>query len=445
MFYICAMNRAARIFRLKTPLELTPIEKRTFNLHLGYTLLDNFVLGVLALNEFVFLRSVNGTSFQLSFLFQFSVVVFLLLIFTSAWLNKVANKPKMIRIAGIATRAPLALLLFFPRSEIAVSGNSVYHLIFLLIFFIYYLGNPVLFPTINLLLKKNYRHEHFSRLYSYSTLWGKVVMLVVVFSYGILLDYDQYAYTYVFFLAAIAGSAAVILLSKIPYEILTTQVAKVSVIKSAKASIGMMRSIMKQNTPFRHFELGFMFYGFGFMSTITVMTIFFEKGLNMNYFTMATYKNSYNIIALFLIPFFGSMLGRIDPRKFGAITFASVMFYLLSLVLTGYFPQQITLGNFTLFYSLIPFLLFHSIFAATMSLLWSIGSAYFCSPEEAGDYQSVHLFLTAFRSLFAPILGVLFYQWFGFIFTFFFGALMLAIAVAIMIWSYHTDKQRIRI
>lgn len=439
------MNIITGIFRTKVTQGLLPVEKRTFRLHLWYTIFDNIVLGVLALNEFVFLRSVNGTSLQLSFLFQFSVVVFLLLIFTSAWLNRVSDKPKLIRRAGVVTRAPLAILLFFPQSDAAVSGNSIYHLLFLLIFLIYYLGNPVLFPTINLLLKKNYRHEHFSRLYSYSTLWGKVVMLIVVFIYGLLLDYDKYAYTWVFFLAALSGVAAVILLSRIPYEVLAQKAPKTGIIESVRDSIARMRSIIKHNTPFRHFELGFMFYGFGFMSTVTVMTIFFEKELNMNYFTMATYKNSYNIIALFLIPFFGRVLGRIDPRKFGAITFASVMFYLLSLVLANYFPQKISFGNFSFFYSLIPYLLFHSVFAATMSLLWSIGSAYFCAPEEAGDYQSVHLFLTAFRSLFAPVLGVVFYQLYGFVFTFSIGAFMLALAVVIMIWSYKTDPRRIKL
>jgi len=270
-------------------------------------------------------------------------------------------------------------------------------------------------------------------------------MLVVVFLYGILLDYDKYAYTWVFFLAAIAGVTAVILLSRIPYEVVVRKIPRSGILESVSDSMARMRSIMKQNTPFRHFELGFMFYGFGFMSTITVMTIFFEKQLTMNYFTMATYKNAYNIIALFLIPFFGRVLGRIDPRKFGAITFASVMFYLLSLVLANYFPQHISLGAFTLFYSLIPFLLFHSVFAATMSLLWSIGSAYFCTPDEAGDYQSVHLFLTAFRSLFAPVLGVVFYQLYGFVFTFSVGAIMLGVAVAIMIWSYRTDQNRIKL
>ncbi|MBK9358167.1 MAG: hypothetical protein IPN08_12350 [Bacteroidales bacterium] len=125
------MNLLARkLFRNLNYQDLLPGEKRTFRLHLGYTVFDNFVAGVLTLNEFVFLRSLHGSSYQLSFLFQFSVLVFIFLIFFSEWLKRVRNKQKLIRWVGIATRAPLAVLLFFPRSAEAMSGTSVYHYIF---------------------------------------------------------------------------------------------------------------------------------------------------------------------------------------------------------------------------------------------------------------------------------------------------------------------------
>ena len=435
------MNLITRkLFRNLKYQELLPREKRTFRLHLGYTVFDNFVAGVLTLNEFVFLRSLHGSSYQLSFLFQFSVLVFIFLIFFSEWLKRVRNKQKLIRWVGIATRAPLAILLFFPRSAEAMSGTSVYHYIFLLLFLIYYLGNPIIFPTINLFLKSNYRHDNFGRLYSLATLYGKILMLITAFVYGILLDYDPYAYTWVFALAAAAGVISVMMLSSIHYIEAAEVIPKGGFFSSVKESVLGMRRIMKNNTPFRHFEMGFLFYGFAFMSTVTVMTIFFEKQLGLNYFSVATYKNAYNIIALFLIPFFGRVLGKIDPRKFAAFTFASIMFYLLSLVLTYYFPQHTEIGSFRLFYSMIPFVLFHSVFAATMSLLWSIGSAYFCKPHEAGEYQSVHLFLTATRAVFAPLLGVLFYEMYGFVFTFSIGAASLLIAIVIMFWSYRRER-----
>ncbi|MBW6489768.1 MAG: MFS transporter [Lentimicrobium sp.] len=420
---------------------LSPDERRTFRLHLGYTVLDNFVMGVLALNEFVFLRSLNGSSYQLSFLFQFSVIVFIFLILIAEWLKRVRNKQKLIRLTGILTRAPLAILLFFPRSPETLSSTPLYHLVFLTLFLIYYLGNPIIFPTINLFLKSNYSHENFGKLYSHATVFGKVVMLITAFLYGFLLDYDKYAYTWVFVLVAMAGVMSTILLSQIHYNEPASDKPSGGFWKSIKDSALGMRRIMKENTPFRHFEMGFLFYGFAFMSTITVMTIFFEKQLGLNYFSVAAYKNAYNILALFMIPVFGRILGKVDPRKFAAVTFASILFYLLSLVLTFYFPKYTQIGNFKLFYSMIPFVLFHSVFAATMSLLWSIGSAYFCKPHEAGDYQSVHLFLTATRAIFAPLLGVLFYEMYGFVFTFLVGAISLLIAIIIMIWSYRREKR----
>ncbi len=431
---------ARSLFRNLDYQSLLPEEKRTFKLHLGYTLFDNFVAGVLTLNEFVFLRSLHGSNYQLSFLFQFSVLVFILLIFISEWLKRVRNKQKLIRWVGIATRAPLSVLLFFPRSIEAMNAAPGYHYIFLLLFLIYYLGNPIIFPTINLFLKNSYRHEHFGRLYSMATLYGKILMLITAFIYGILLDYDPFAFTWVFALAACSGVASVLLLSRIRYTETVAIIAKGGFLASVKESVLGMRRIMKNNTPFRHFEMGFLFYGFAFMSTVTVMTIFFEKQLGLNYFSVATYKNAYNILALLLIPFFGRVLGRIDPRKFAAFTFASIMLYLLSLVLTYYFPQHTQIGSFKLYYSMIPFVLSQSVFAATMALLWSIGSAYFCKPHEAGDYQSVHLFLTATRAVFAPLLGVLFYEMYGFVFTFCVGAASLLIAIIIMIWSYRRER-----
>ena len=58
-------------------------------------------------------------------------------------------------------------------------------------------------------------------------------------------------------------------------------------------------------------------------------------------------------------------------------------------------------------------------FAATMALLWFIGSSYYCKPEDAADYQAVHLTFTGLRSFFAPLIGVLFYELWGFFVTFF--------------------------
>ena len=86
----------------------------------------------------------------------------------------------------------------------------------------------------------------------------------------------------------------------------------------------------------------------------------------------------------------------------------------------------------------------HAVFAATMALLWFIGSAYFAKDQDAANYQSVHLTLTGMRGLFAPIVGVVFYELFGFSWTFGIAIFSLTIAIILMFLSMknrNLDKQ----
>ncbi len=424
-----------RLFKL----ELSKSEQKAFQLHIIYSIIEGIILGVLALNEFVFVRSLLGSDYQLGFLFQFSMIVFIFLLFFNEFLNRAKSRKKLLRYAGILTRAPLVVLIFFPASADAVSGTSVYHYIFLTVFFIYYMGNPIIYPTINLFLKTNYRHQNFGYLYSYATSLNKIAMLLATLTYGFLLDADNYAFRWVFPLIAILAIGNLFLLSMIPYKDNPSE-KTAAFISSVKKSAWRMWEIIRDNKPYRDFEMGFMFYGFAFMITVTVVVIFFNEQLMMNYTSYAFYKNIYNVLAIVMLPFFGKLLGKIDPRKFAAITFGSLMTYLFFVMLTEYFPQASNWAELQIYYMLIPAFIAHGVFAASMSLLWSIGSAYFCRQEEASDYQSVHLTLTAIRAIFAPILGIVFYKTLGFTWTFMISIVSLALAMLLMRWSYRRNR-----
>lgn len=421
------------------PNQLTSIERKTFNLHLAYSILEGIVLGVLALNEFVFLKSLKGSDIQLGILFQFSMVVFVGLIFINELIRRTRNKAAMLRKTAILTRLPLVLLIFFPRSEMAMEGQSYFHLIFLSIFLVYYLASPIIYPTINQFLKNTYRHENFGRLFSKATSINKIVMLIVTFSYGWWLDIDAFAYTLVYPIIAVVGIVSVFLLSRIPYTEKDIVVKK-PFMMAVKDSMNSMLKLVTTNKPYLHFELGFMLYGFAFMSTVAVITIYYDEVLHLNYSSVAFYKNSYNVLAIILLPFFGRLIGRIDPRKFAAITFASMLMYILALALTMYFPQFTEILNIRIYYMMMVYVLFHGVFAASMSLLWFIGSAYFGKNEDAGNLQSVHLSLTGIRASFAPILGILIYQWYGYTITFSIAIFVLFLAIVLMFWSYRRKK-----
>lgn len=416
-------------------------ESKAFRLHFFYQVMEGVILGVLALNEFVFLKSMNGTDYQVGFLFQFSMVVFIFLIFFNELRKRIRNKKMLLRISGLATRLPLIALFFFPSTDSSYLANSSYHYIFLGLFLIYYFGNIIIYPAINLLLKTNYRHENFGKLYGYTTSVNKVVMLVSTLVYGILLDKDPFAFRYVFPVAALLGVFSLFILSNIDYS-RVVQVPRAAGLKeSLRKSVREMVAILRKNRPYRDFEIGFMFYGIAFMMTSPVINIFFEDALGLNYSSVAFYKNAYNVIAIVLLLFTGRLLGKMDPRKFSSLTFLSLVIYLLFLMLTPYLPVHFILAGISLYPTMIVAFISYGFFAATMVLLWNIGSAYFCRPEEADDYQSVHLFLTGVRSLAAPILGVLMLKLTGYTGTFSVAIFCLIAAIGLMRWSYRRDVE----
>lgn len=425
-------------------LNLNSEESATFQRHLLYMCFEGVILGVLALNEFVFIKSLKGSNLQLGFLFQFSMIIFLFLILVNEFLKRVHDRRKLLRRVALITRLPLVLVFFFPRGPIPDEQLSAYHYVYLALFLIYFSGNIFIYPNINFLLKNKYRHQNFGRLYSYATSVNKIILLVVTFIYGALLDFDNFIFVYVIPVTGILGVVSGFILSTIAGKGgAENQIdrPRKPLVKSVRVSVTEMKNILLQNAPYRHFEAGFMLYGFSFMISVTVITIYFYEGLNLNYSSVAFYRNAYNILAIILLPFFGRLIGKIDPRKFAVFTYFSIVLYILSLMLTEVFPFHFEVFSTTIYPTLLGYVFFHGIFASTMVLLWNIGSAYFCKPEEAGTYQSMHLSLTGVRAIFSPLVGVLFYEMFGFMITFGLAVLSLVCAILLMIWSYKRDAK----
>ena len=427
--------------RFLRSLKLLPGERKTFTLHASYMAIEGVILGVLALNEFVFIKSLHGTNYQLGFLFQFSMIIFLFLVLINEFLKRIKSRKKLLRLTAILTRLPLLIIVFFPRTANEVLAHNVYHYIYLGLFLIYFSGNIVIYPNINFLLKTNYRHQNFGKLYSYATSLNKIIMLIVTFIYGYLLDFDNYIFVYVLPITGLLGVASGFVLSLIPYTKDDKPKNPKTIWQSVRDSVYEMKAILIKNIPYRHFEVGFMLYGFSFMISVTVITIYFYEALNLNYASVAFYRNGYNILAIILLPFAGKLIGDIDPRKFAVFTYLAIAAYIFSLMMTSYFPYHFTFLDITMYYTLILYIIFHGIFAATMVLLWNIGSAYFCKPEEAGTYQSIHLSLTGARAVFAPLLGVFFYELFGFTITFSIAILSLLVAMILMVWSYKRERK----
>lgn len=408
-------------------------ETKTFRLHLLYSCIDGIVKGTLILNEFIFIKSLKGSNVQLAFLFQFSMVVFLFAMLANELLRRYSDRKTLLRVIGIVTRLPLVGFAFFPN----VTGEGlppIYHYLFLGVFLLFYTSKIAEAPSINQYLKGNYKHNHFGKLFGYATTANKVFTMLFTFLAGLLLDIDANSYRYFYPIIGILGVISVYQLTKIPFlqkiEPVNTPVWHVLM-----QSLKRVFQILKLNKPFRDLEIGFMLYGFAWMSTHAVITIFYKEALNLNYSSVAFYNNAYNLVAIMVLPLFGKLIGKKDPRRFGIITFASLMLFIAFTGLTEWYSGHTEILGIKIYYMLMIAVVFNGLFMGSMPILWGIGSSYFCESHEAADYQSVHLFMTGARALLAPIIGIQLYEWYGFSLTYLTGIAFLFIAILLMIWS----------
>ncbi len=390
-------------------------ESIAFRIHLVYSFIEGIILGIIALNEFVFIKSLFGKPYQLALLFQFSMLVFLFSAFVNRFFSTRRKTVKIIRITGLVTRVPFILFLFFPPQLDAY--NQFYIYCFLCAFLLYYLANPLIYPNINYFLKNSYQHENFGYLYSMSTSLNKIVMMIVTFIYGLMLDANPMAFRYVLPFAGILAVISSYILTLIPYK--ERKLEQHEIFPENRKIIGPeireMFGILKSNRPFLLFQFAFMFYGLSFMIGTPSVNIFFKEILDLNYSSVAFYRNAYNIFAIAVLPFMGKLLGRTGPMRFGIITFSSLLLYFLFVILTGIFPVYFDFLNIRIYHIMLIALIFHGLFASTMSLLWNIGSAYFGKSTDAGTYQNIHLFLTGIRAIPTPFIGIWIYEEFGYI------------------------------
>ncbi|MBT3804427.1 MAG: MFS transporter [Desulfobacula sp.] len=415
-------------------------ERKIFGLHILYSIIEGVLFGVMVLNEFVFVKSLKGTEMQLAILFQASVIVFVFTIVIHELLKRYKKKT-ILRMTALITRLPLLLMIFFPRELLSADDMIFYHYFFLVIFLFYFLAMPIVYPIINSILKNNYTNSHFGALYSYAAMTNKIVMMLTTFVFGWILDIDPFSFVYVYPAIGILGIISLFLLSfAVKVDYLQTGKKILSITESLRKSFRDMKTIIKSNKPYRDFELGFMLYGFSFMLTVAVITLFLVEKLNLNYTSIAFYKNSYNLIAILLLPFFGKLIDRIDPRKFAAFTFLTLLMHLFFMGLTEYYPYYFDIGAYRFYYLVVISFVWNGLFAATMSLLWNIGSAYFCKDGDAGTYQSVHLSMVGIRAMIAPLFGIWLYQYIGFSGVFALGVLLLTLSIIVMFWSLKRDK-----
>ncbi|NNG02015.1 MAG: hypothetical protein HKM93_21705 [Desulfobacteraceae bacterium] len=428
------------IRNLSRYLGLADNEEKTFALHFSYAVIEGLIAGVLLMNEFVFIKSLGGGNRQLAMLFQFSVIVLLAAMFINTLIKRIGNIRQWLMITGIITRGPLLLLLLFPK-HLPEDGNMFgFHVLFLVIFLVFFSADPFILPTINRMLKQNYSYANFGRLYSLSISAKKITELISLLLFSLLLEYDSHAYVYVYPCIGAMGVISILILTRINTGSFCSHSPVGGVGGAIKTGFTDMIHILTTNRAYRDLEIGFMCYGCALMMSATVIAVYLARELSLNFLSIGLYKNGWGILVIFLLPLLGRIIGTMDPRKFAIFTYASLALHIFFVGLTSIFPHHLEIHGFQMYPTLVAAYIFFGLFSATMVLLWGIGSAYFCAPDEAAAYQSVHMTLAGFRGLFAPLLGIQLYMAIGYAGVFGLSVGLLFTAVLAMVWSLQKVK-----
>jgi Na+/melibiose symporter-like transporter len=207
----------------------------------------------------------------------------------------------------------------------------------------------------------------------------------------------------------ILAMVSIWLISKIKSDKVEREYEKISLLKSWKSTFDETYEILKENKPFRDFQIGLMIYGLAFLMNLSIVTLFLNDVLNLTYSEVAGYKSISLTLSIVTLPLFGVLLDRLDPRRFANISYALAASYFLFLIFNLIFPFNFTFSGIHIFaFTTIAYLVY-GFFQSSMTILWGIGSSYFTTSEKAGIYQSIHCTLTGIRGLAAPFVGTAIY------------------------------------
>ncbi len=387
----------------------------TLHHHLRAGILEGLCFGAVGLSAYVAKKSLLAADWEISALTALPMMVFLSSSVWAQFMND-SNNSRFIMFAGIF--GPLSLLAFF-----FVTSS----LFLLTVIIVFNLAHAVFLPAQSRIFQANYSDQVRGRAVSLVQSRTMLVVALVAYATGRMLDFKPYSYQWLFPLAGVFGFWA--------YHRYTL----ISIRGGGAPQLARKRSfpfsdffaILAKDRRFFWYETFFFIYGLGFMFTLPLFIIFCDEVLHMKYNQFAaSYMVVPPIIMIVLIPVFGRMLDRINPIRLCAIAFAFLAFWPLILC----FATEV-------WYTYVAFV-FYGLGMAGVYVTWTLGALYFAPEREAQKYHSIHITLVGLRACFGPWLAVLVFKpLIGFRLTFLLAFALFAISAALM-FLLHTRISR---
>jgi MFS family permease len=152
--------------------------------------------------------------------------------------------------------------------------------------------------------------------------------------------------------------------------------------------------VLREDRWFRTYEIGFLLYGFGFLMSNPLVTVYAVHDLSLSYGEWTTANGLAQPVAyVATILAFGRAVDR-----FGVVRTTAAAFALLTLFFTS-MPFVRDAGALDVCY------LLFGVAMALVNLGWTLGPLEFAPPGQARTYSTVHVLFVGLRSAIAPFLG----------------------------------------
>ncbi|MCK4524159.1 MFS transporter [candidate division WOR-3 bacterium] len=410
-------------------LKLNKRELHTFSFALSAYLLNGISLGIIILQEVILKKTLGGTPFEITILTMIMPFSNFFSVYFAPIIKKSQHKSLLFMIIGIFGRMSLVFIAFINTA-----------IPFMLILFVYFVFNAFLSPLMNSMLQLNIRADKRGKLFGYMNSLTTLAAVIVSIIAGKLLDIDENFFKLLFTAAGISGFVSCYLLSKIRFK---KKMQIDSSLVSSKFDIlypfKNMLHIFKNDKKYLFFESSFFVYGMGFLVILPALPIFFVDVMKMDYTQISMAKGVIGQFFMVLImPFIGSLHDRTNPMIFSSVTFFTLAFYPLILILA---PSNQYMNPIHIVY--ISFFIF-SLAMSGVIIVWNLGSIYFAGNTYSSDYQSIHVTLTGVRGLLAPLLGYLVIKYIGVMQVFYLSSFFFFISSFMMILVYFFCKSKDR-
>lgn len=400
-------------------IKLNPIEKKTFINHLIFSGMNGIFFGGLMLQEIIARKTLLSSNLVVTFVTMVWPVANLFSIYWGEYLEGRKDRKNLFLVAGILGRLSLVLTFFVQTGM---------HLVLLLL--LVYSFNTFIIPVQNSIFQFNYRRKIRGMLFGFSQTVYSIFLVLTAFIFGRVLDYNEYFFRFLFTIVGIFGFLGIMVLMRIKVEGIPEMAKNARAHPFISPIIATVYEFRK-NKPFLMYEIAFMVYGFGFMMALPIIPQFLVNKLGMTYTQISIGKVMIaNAGMAVFSPLAGFLEDRLNPILFSGISF----------IILGFYPLLLNLSISQNIMDPVSFVYFafgvFSLGMAGVMMNWTLGSIYFARGRDSVMLQSVHVTLTAFRGLFAPLLGYFLMTRFSDTVGFVSSSLMFFMASVIMFVTY---------